>query len=281
MTDFKYYCVVEIKNVPQIIAIMNTKLLLTILLAGIFVTSYSQNNDDLWSKNNSLNHHEENDTDGRISLRLAGNGFFLTILIGFIPQGTPNFDDGYDAYFINDGAAIEFYSFLNTTRLSIQALPELTNTDVQVALGYELKTDASYTNSIDAEFLSPDFEIILEDTYLNTFTDLRQTSYTFLGVIGEVNDRFSLNLNYRSGTLSIEDIEATKTDVHAYFANDILSLQTTHTNLQTVELFNFAGKRVLLTDFKSKIALKNLADGFYIVRCTTSSGAQIIKKILK
>jgi len=263
---------------------MNIKLLLTILFTGFSITFYSQNSDDFLTKNNDANHllnyQEESDTDGRISLRLAGNGSYLTILIGFIPQGTDNYDDGYDANFINDGAVIEFYSFLNTTRLSIQALPELAHTDIQVALGYELTADASYTISIDAEFLSPDFDIILEDTYLTTFTDLRQTGYTFPGVVGEVNDRFFLNLNYNN-TLHTDNVQASTKDIHVYFTNDVLSLQTTNTHLKTVELFNIAGERVLCTDFKNKITIKGLTNGLYIVRCTTSSGVQIIKKILK
>ncbi|MBC8755732.1 T9SS type A sorting domain-containing protein [Kordia sp. YSTF-M3] len=255
---------------------MKIKLLLIILFISLTAIAYGQ---DFGTQ--TTGHTSESDTDGRISLRLAGNGSFLTLLIGFIPEGTVGHDNGFDGNFINDGAPIEFYSFLGTTRLSIQALPELTNTNVQVALGYELTAAASYTLSIDAEFLSTDFDIILEDTSQGTFTDLRQTGYTFSGVIGEVNDRFFLNLNYRSGTLSIEDLEETNTDVHAYFINDILSFQTTHTDLKTVELFNIAGKRIFSADYKNKITAQGLTDGFYIVRCTTASGARIIKKIVK
>jgi hypothetical protein len=255
---------------------MNIKLILIILSISLSAIAYGQD-----FRIETTNHTPESDTDGRISLRLAGNGSYITLLIGFIPEGTVDYDNGFDGNFINDGAPIEFYSFLGTTRLSIQALPALTTTNVQVALGYELTAVASYTLSIDAEFLSPTFDIILEDTYQGTFTNLRQTGYTFSGVIGEVNDRFFLNLNYRSGTLSIEDIERTKTDIHAYFTNDILSFQTTHTDLKTVELFNIAGKRIFSTDFKNKITAQGLTDGFYIVRCTTASGVRIIKKIIK
>ena len=155
---------------------MKTKLLAILLIFGVSMTSYGQDCTGFWKKINWSNIDSpstksmtpESPTDGRISLRLAGNGNFVTILIGFIPEGTVNFDDGFDGPFINDGAAIEFYSFLGTTRLSIQALPELVSTDEQVALGYELTSDGSYTISIDAEFLSTNFDIILEDSYQQT-----------------------------------------------------------------------------------------------------------------
>lgn len=62
---------------------------------------------------------------------------------------------------------------------------------------------------MDAEFLSPDFKIILEARYEGIFTDLRQVAYSFLGVLGKVNDRFFLNLEYRS-LLSVEDKEVDK-----------------------------------------------------------------------
>ncbi len=254
---------------------MKIKLVLIILSISLSAIAYGQD-----FRIETTDHTPESDTDGRISLRLAGNGSFLTILIGFIPEGTIYHDDGFDGHFINDGAPIEFYSFMGSTRLSIQALPELTTANVQVALGYEFTADVSYTLSIDAEFLSPDFNIILEDTYQGTFTDLRQTGYTFSGVIGEVHDRFFLNLNYNN-TLHTDNVQASTKDIHAYFTNDVLLLQTTNTHLKTVELFNIAGERILCTDFKNKITIKGLINGFYIVRCTTSSGVQIIKKILK
>lgn len=223
---------------------------------------------------------ESSPTDGRISLRLAGNGSFVTILIGFIPEGTVNFDDGYDGSFINDGQAIEFYSFLGAMRLSIQALPELTNVDMQVPLGYELTSDGDYTISIDAEFLDPNFDIILEDSHQNVFTDLRQTGYTFSGITGETHDRFFLNLVYRN-TLSLDEFTEASQAIHAYFSGNYLKLHTKRTDISKVTVYTTIGKQLLTSDFAQKIMLPNLSNGVYIVRFTTTSGTQITQKIKK
>ncbi|WP_082113250.1 T9SS type A sorting domain-containing protein [Kordia jejudonensis] len=252
---------------------MKTKLLVLLMCLSFSLMSFGQNEED-------IHNSEDSTTDGRISLRLAGNGNFMTILLGFIPEGTVNFDDGFDSYFINDGSVIEFYSFLNTTRLSIQALPELTNTDIQVPLGYEITSDGTYTISIDAEFLDPTFDIILEDTYQGTFTDLRQTPYTFADVVGETNDRFFLKFDRRSA-LNVEDRIQDKNDLQAYFTHDMLHIHTKQGLIKTVALYNISGKRVFMSNFQNTIQTTNLANGVYVLRCTNSSGATIIKKIVK
>jgi hypothetical protein len=267
---------------------MKTKLLAILLFFGVSMTSYGQDCTGFWKKinwsktdsPNTKSMTPESPTDGRISLRLAGNGNFVTILIGFIPEGTVNFDDGFDGPFINDGAAIEFYSFLGTTRLSIQALPELVSTDEQVALGYELTTDGSYTISIDAEFLSPNFDIILEDSYQNTFTDLRQGNYTFSGITGEVHDRFFLNLNYNN-TLSLSQTPTTSKEIHTLFVDDQLKIYTNRNDISMVTLFNMAGSQISTVDFASEIQLDNIAKGIYIVQFTTNAGVKISKKVVK
>ncbi|EDP97730.1 T9SS type A sorting domain-containing protein [Kordia algicida OT-1] len=265
---------------------MKATLLPALFFLGILFVSYGQECGNPW-----INYKKQNDklekvatenspTDGRISLRLAGNGSFVTILLGFIPEGTVNFDDGYDGPFINDGAVIEFYSFLGTTRLSIQALPELTNVNTQVPLGYELTSDDMYTISIDAEFLNPNFDIILEDTQENILTDLRQTSYTFSGVIGEAHSRFYLNLVYRN-TLSINDDITSSKEVFEYFIENTINFVTKRTDIEKVVLYNLAGKRITSSNFKKKITFKNLPKGIYFIQYTTTSGSKIIKKIIK
>ncbi|AXG67945.1 hypothetical protein KORDIASMS9_00127 [Kordia sp. SMS9] len=262
---------------------MKTKILVIALFFGTYMTMFGQICYDYASKKyiQEVRKNSENSpTDGRISLRLAGNGSFVTILLGFIPEGTIHFDDGYDGPFINDGAAVEFYSFLGAMRLSIQALPELTNANVQVPLGYELTSDGLYTISIDAEFLSTDFDIILEDTYQSTFTDLRQTSYTFSGITGETHDRFFLNLDYRSALHTV-DSENTSKDILAYFHDDQLKLYTQRNDIAKVSLYSITGTQILSTNFSNEILTKNVARGIYIIQYTTISGVQIVQKIAK
>ena len=256
-----------------------TSLILATLYHGIAVAQHA---DKTLQKNTTLERTmqpESSPTDGRISLRLAGNGSYTTILIGFIPEGTTGFDEGYDSYFINDGAVVEFFSMLLTTRLSIQALPELVSSNVSVLLGHEVVTAGTYTISIDAEFIDPNFDIILEDTYQSTFTDLRQSAYNFSATTGEDHNRFQLNFSNRNA-LHTTSFDA-KNEVYTYFAKETLHIQTTRNDLQEVELFTLTGKRVLSTKFNDKVDVNVLSSGIYLLQLTTFSGEKINKKIIK
>lgn len=219
-------------------------------------------------------------TDGRLSLRLSGGGLYATQLLGFIPQGTANYDDTYDGPFINEGSGIEFYSYVADSKMSIQALPELTNVDVEVPLGYQVLSSATYTISIDAEYLSQDFDIILEDRYENTFTDLRQSSYTFTTSPTEENDRFFINAQYRN-TLSIEDLEITADQVSVLFSGDELQTITKRTDFETITMYDISGKQLIQRAYADVIIMPQLARGVYVVKYITEDGIVFTKKILK
>jgi len=219
-------------------------------------------------------------TDGRLSLRLSGSGMYATQLIGFIPEGTVNYDDLYDGHFINEGSNIEFYSLMATDKFSIQALPELMDTNVEVPLGYQVLSSGTYTLAIDAEYLSQDFDIVLEDRYQSTFTDLRQTSYTFTTSPTEENDRFFLQLQYRN-TLSVGEVDLAADEVRVLFSEDDLQTITNRTDFEMITLYDISGKQLLQRAYTDTIAMPQLARGVYVVQYTTESGAVLTKKILK
>ncbi|AXG67946.1 hypothetical protein KORDIASMS9_00128 [Kordia sp. SMS9] len=219
-------------------------------------------------------------TDGRMSLRLAGSGMYATQLVGFIPEGTINYDDTYDGPFINEGASIEFYSYVADSKMSIQALPALTTTDMEVPLGYQVLSSGTYTLSIDAEYLSQDFDIILEDRYQGTFTDLRQTSYTFTTSPTEENDRFFIQVQYRN-TLSIDELDIEPNQVNVLFNGDDLQTITKRTDFEMISLYDISGKLLLQREYAETIAMPQLARGVYVVQYTTESGVILTKKILK
>lgn len=221
-----------------------------------------------------------NQTDGRLSLRISGNNLYATQLLGFIPEGTPNYDNRFDGGFINEGASIEFYSYLNDQKLSIQALPELYADDVEVPLGYQVTLGGNYTISIDAEYLSTDFDIILEDRYEGIFTNLRETSYTYTTGVVEENNRFFLRVE-RQTPLSIEDIQAANEGVNVFFKGNELTTVTTLTDIKTIELYDIAGKQLSGNSFKEMISIPGISTGVYIVKFTTEKGIIISKKILK
>ncbi|MCH2194081.1 T9SS type A sorting domain-containing protein [Kordia sp.] len=219
-------------------------------------------------------------TDGRLSLRLSGGGLYATQLIGFIPEGTTAYDDTYDGAFINEGAGIEFYSYISDSKMSIQALPELTNTDVEVPLGYQVLSSGTYTLQIDAEYLSQDFDIILEDRYEGTFTDLRQTGYVFTTSPTEENDRFFLKAQYRN-TLGIEDIDTSEVAIATLFKENRLVTITDYRDIKTVTLHDISGKQLLQNEYADNLLTPQLSQGIYLISYTTTHGTVINKKVVK
>ena len=219
-------------------------------------------------------------TDGRLSLRLSGGGLYATQLIGFIPEGTTAYDDTYDGPFINEGAGIEFYSYIIDSKMSIQALPELINTDIEVPLGYQVVSSATYTLEIDAEYLSQDFDIILEDRYEGTFTDLRQTGYVFTTSPTEENNRFFLKVQYRN-TLGINDVNISEVKINTLFNDNRLVTVTNYKDFEKIALFDISGKQLILNEYTDTLSVPRLPKGIYLVSYITENGLNISKKILK
>ncbi|WP_046756909.1 T9SS type A sorting domain-containing protein [Kordia jejudonensis] len=219
-------------------------------------------------------------TDGRMSLRIFGNGVYATQLLGFIPQGTTGYEERYDGPFINEGSSLEFYSYIGTDKMSIQALPELTTEDFEISLGYQVLASATYTIQIDAEYLDPNFDIILEDRYKGIFTDLRQTSYSFTTTPTEENDRFFIHIQSRT-TLSVDEIAEANEQTTVFFKGDELQIVTNRTDFETIELYDIAGKQIIQRDYVETTAIPQLAKGIYITKLTTTEGITVVKKILK
>ena len=164
--------------------------------------------------------------------------------------------------------------------MSIQAFPELASSDVEVPLGYQVLSSGTYTIQIDAEYLDQDFDIILEDRYNGSFTDLRQSSYTFTTNPTEENDRFFLNIQSRN-TLSVSDIELANEQTNVLFDGDELKTITKRTDFETIALYDISGKQIIQRDYTDSVAIPQLSKGIYIVKLTTENGIVVSKKILK
>ncbi|WP_157560219.1 T9SS type A sorting domain-containing protein [Kordia algicida OT-1] len=219
-------------------------------------------------------------TDGRLSLRMSGGGLYATQLLGFIPEGTEAYDNTYDGPFINEGASIEFYSYIIDSKMSIQALPELTNQSMEIPLGYQVVSSGTYTIQIDAEYISDDFDIVLEDRYESTFTDLRQTSYTFTTNPTEENDRFFLKVQYRN-TLSVEDLIIPDDEINALFTNNVLVTVTNYKDLKTISLYDISGKKLVESEYTQALQLPKLSQGIYLVSYVSEKGKLVTKKLIK
>ena len=88
---------------------------------------------------------------------------------------------------------------------------------IQVPIGFQVITAGDYTISNVSDYIDTSFEILLEDTLLNTMTDLRTLDYTFnVASPTEDNSRFIMHYNYNS-TLGVDENEITSNNISSFF----------------------------------------------------------------
>ncbi len=236
-------------------------------------------NNDQFFRGNAKGRSE---TEDRAWIRISGNNRTTTILVGFLEGATDGHDAAFDGAFNNEGANLEFYSFIGTDKYSIQGRnPDLTVENI-VPIGIQALNVGEHTLSIDQEYLIPEADIILEDMLLGTYTDLRQSGYTFnIDATTELNDRFQLRFG-NSEVLSVGD-EAQFND--AQFSVSVIGDQlmlnlNNDDSVKEMAIYDMSGKKILVAS-SSTAYLGSLSQGVYIVRATLQSGAIGTKKFVR
>jgi hypothetical protein len=124
----------------------------------------------------------------------------------------------------------------------------------------------------------------VHDTELNTYHNLKNEDYSIVLKPGEYNERFELTFS-SNAALSTEDISIT--NLHTYFSNEKGSIIIHNPNsktIQTIELYNILGQRVLNSTNNTNedyIELKTteINSGTYIIKLKTKEST-ISKKVL-
>ncbi|MCF8337748.1 MAG: right-handed parallel beta-helix repeat-containing protein [Bacteroidales bacterium] len=118
------------------------------------------------------------------------------VWVSFGPEGTPSFDNGYDASKLFGGAkAPQLYLTEQDRKLSIDYPPTLGEQGRTVALNYVPGTEGEQTLSADFTHLTG-VTVKLEDLDNGTVHDLKQDSlYTFAADTADTPDRFLLHFN--------------------------------------------------------------------------------------
>lgn len=225
-----------------------------------------------------------NSDDGKSWFRLTGpTNVYSPILIGFIPEATDGYENSYDGEFINEGVSIEFYSLINDDKYSIQGRSELqSNQLVQVPIGFQATTTGDYTISKVLDYIDASFDILLEDTLLNTITDLRTADYTFnISSPVEDNNRFIIHYNYGE-TLSSNEFSNELNSIKSYFLDDtLISLIDDKLKPLGIQLFDMSGREILNTNYADKIKTFNLSSGIYIAKYSIKDLDIVAKKVIK
>jgi len=193
-------------------------------------------------ESNNANFASRTTTKNRLWLNMTSNSnSFKQILIDFNPNATLDIDRLYDAKTVDSGTGMDFYSQSGTEKLTIQALPELTDDDVIIQLGYQADLNENLNIHLsDFENELNNRNIYLIDTVNQTITDLKQNDY---GFIASNQPDTQLQLLITRQSLSTGD----KNDISqllTYFQNEKLCIIDKDLKFNSVHIYDTSGKLI-------------------------------------
>jgi hypothetical protein len=195
-------------------------------------------------------------------------GGYNELLIAFKSDATDGADAQYDAIKLR-GNELAFYSKIGTQDYAIQALSEL-NQDKVVLLGLEAADAGPQTITLkQVDGLDQTAQIILEDTKLGTFTNLRSSNF--------------YNFNYNPSTdvsrfrLHFKPSVTFTTSTESCVQNDgELIINSPSATVWNYSVSNQLGQVVAQdSEFSGNISIENLAGGIYHVQLSNMFGTVI------
>jgi len=228
--------------------------------------------------------------EGRSWLELSRGNLVSPILIGFLKGATNELDRLYDSPYNDQNTQFGFYSITaDSKKVAIHGLPELKDYSKVVPVGFVSDEAGTFTMRITEEYIDSDYDIYLEDTELQTFTNLRTDAYTFtINTPGENNTRFKIHytqsLHLDKNLLPLESehhiyVDAVK-DIEVLLRGSLSSA-----SVKNVIVYDIQGRRVAILEQsineKGKLNIANLNSGFYIVNIELyNSEKRLTKKII-
>lgn len=204
-----------------------------------------------------------------------------TVLIGYVPNATDDFEWDYDAPLFSIGSD-SFYSMLGEEKLGIQGRTYPLNTADVVRLGTKHFEDGIYTIGLgDKEGIFAGSQAIyLNDKQTGTITNLSEGDYVFTANVGESQNRFELI--YKPQIVLVTD-STVKEGFIVYRDQDHFIIQSPKV-INEVEVYDSAGKLIKVLNTSAKKAVLDgsfLPKGMYVIRIKTIDGEINNRKILK
>lgn len=210
----------------------------------------------------------------------SANAFSQT-MIGYMPEGTTGYDDGYDSVSLMDGG-INLYTVQADNKLAIQTRPEFINTDV-VPVGFKTNVAGTFEIKIDKTdgLFTGDQAIYLKDKATNTIQNLKEGSYSFTTETGTFNDRFEM-MFVNEGALGTDNPVIAANDIIVYADTKQVKV-TAPEAIKNVIIYDLLGKvlyeknNIDTTEFTS--ADINTANQVIIVKVMLDNGQAVAKKL--
>jgi hypothetical protein len=187
-----------------------TILLAVVLLLNIYTNSSAQPNPSDNDKDHQKNVVQEEvllksakddpAPHPTINLKISNNGFDAVTEIMFISGTTLGLDNGYDAGVFKSNSDLSLFTYLvesNGIQFARQCLPPNQYNSIVIQLGIDCKAGGTIVFSKTTVNLPVSCEIIVEDTYLHKFTNLKSENYsTTIEANSFASTRFKLHTSY-------------------------------------------------------------------------------------
>jgi len=215
----------------------------------------------------------------RLDVACAGSHFRDAAFILFHPEAEPGFDARFDAYQLDgDPAAPQIYTLTGQTRLSINALPDLTP-QLQIPISFVAGTNDIYSLSASGlTSLTTATAVHLRDELTGKRHDLLANPvYEFQSEPGLHENRFTLLF----GTTGLND-SGSLPEVNAWYHNQMLIINGLEGQSGVFTLTDMAGKKWLSEKVSDKSSYSRailLPAGVYLLKFAGNHGCAV-RKIL-
>ena len=248
---------------------------------GFFVSSGNETNIIFYEFNGT----HQTDTFLKSSktqaiITLTSNNSSTSTELYYLPEGTNDFDNGYDASKFA-GVSSSFGVFTNLLSNSSKSLERqvLSNADLEnLVVPIGIKADAGKEVTFTAEAINfpQNINLYLEDKLTNTFNRLDETGAEYTITLPENTNgigRFYLHTK-SSSVLGTENNLLETATIYTTNSQNLRIVGLYNNNVKA-ELFTITGQRVLNQSFSSKgtvdVSLPKLAKGVYIVQLSADN----------
>ncbi|MEQ8548681.1 MAG: hypothetical protein RIC03_12265 [Cyclobacteriaceae bacterium] len=175
--------------------------------------------------NADANYYRTSNSENQIlKLKLSGNAYANTIIVGLVDGATFDQDNGLDATKYSGNNDFSFYSKLGDKKMAIQGLPKVSTEDISVDLGIDAKDAGEYIFTVEGfEGFGSETQVALYDRHTGQSYILDEKAEVKINItaVNSLNDRFSLSFS-NSALLSTES-ELSKMKV--YGSSDELTIR--------------------------------------------------------
>ena len=214
----------------------------------------------------------------------ADNGFSREMVIGFSDFTSESFDYSYDGK-MTDVQANDFYTLFEGSSMVTQAYSAITS-DKVVPLIYKSSDQQICTiSATDFEDFDTSQAVYLRDNYENSYTDIRNSDYSFVSEPGSFTNRFDIVFQ-NEYTLSISESQLNDVQVYVNNKERKLFINGLVSGAKSVSLINMLGQTISQYHNKDQQELSNGIDiskvstGTYIVKIENQNNQWITKKVI-